>query len=246
MSNRNNLRQYFSALIWSIKNINKIKSYIGREENEFYHFNKDLIFIEKKLNIGDISFEEILQKKKLKFNKFDILKKNLKWSLTDYELLILMNLIPKLENKNILEIGTFEGRTTLNIAKNTKANVYTIDLPQNKINQTRDKFVVGKHFKQLNLKNLKQLSGSSLDFDYKKLNVSFDFIFVDGCHEYENAYGDTLNAFNNLNKGGILLWHDYTFNMTKNGIVSALDKLNLENSEIFKIYGTSFLVLFKK
>ncbi len=47
------------------------------------------------------------------------------------ELAVLNALCRTLKPKSIMEIGTFDGRTTLNLALNSNAQVFTLDLPSN-------------------------------------------------------------------------------------------------------------------
>ena len=46
-------------------------------------------------------------------------------------------------------------------------------------------------------------------------NNCFDFIFIDGSHEYKVIRNDIKNSFNNLNKNGIIIVDDIFFNYYK-------------------------------
>ena len=37
----------------------------------------------------------------------------------------------------------------------------------------------------------------------------YDFIFIDGSHEFADIAQDTRNAFRLLKPGGVIVWHDY-------------------------------------
>ena len=49
---------------------------------------------------------------------------------------------------------------------------------------------------------------TSDDF-FKNNKEKFDVIFIDGLHEYEQCQKDALNAINNINKNGVILFHDF-------------------------------------
>jgi hypothetical protein len=48
---------------------------------------------------------------------------------------------------------------------------------------------------------------TSDDF-FKKNNIKFDVIFIDGLHEYVQCQKDVINSLNCLNENGIILLHD--------------------------------------
>ena len=56
-----------------------------------------------------------------------------------YELLAIVLLVRARQPKALFEIGTFDGRTTLNLAANAlkDSRVHTLDLPSSRLDQTR-------------------------------------------------------------------------------------------------------------
>lgn len=149
------------------------------------------------------------------------------WGNVSIEELCKISLIVKfIKPQSILEIGTYNGMTTLQMSLNAGklAKVYTLDLPKNlapslKLSEIDEK--VSKHFKNnfntdtgsyFNKRedvNIIQLWGDSATFDYEKLNTKFDLIFIDAAHDYANKKNDSENAFKYINKGGVILWHNY-------------------------------------
>lgn len=155
---------------------------------------------------------------------------------------------------NLFEIGTFNGRTTLNMASNCskKSKVYTLDLPKEKLNSTNlpidpgeksfiDKEVIGSNYLgTVYEKKIIQLLGDSATFDFSCFNNKIDFIFIDGSHSYEYVLNDSKKALELLRDGqGVIMWHDYGRWI---GVTKALNKLYLKD-ERFKdlkhIQGTS-------
>ncbi|MDO8571820.1 MAG: class I SAM-dependent methyltransferase, partial [bacterium] len=128
-----------------------------------------------------------------------------------------------LKPKRILEFGTFNGVTTLQMAINAPKDctIYTIDLapgmithfPLSKIDTyVSDVFPkhfgtsVGSAFSTRKEFNIKQLYADSATFDFSTLGGSFDLIFIDGAHDYETKKSDSENAFHYLAPGGVILW----------------------------------------
>lgn len=140
------------------------------------------------------------------------------------ELCCINQLIREFNPCRLFEIGTFDGRTALNIAANSRAEavVYTLDLPREKMNSTaltldeRDLCLVDKERPGTRYsgypesKKIVQLFGDTAAFDFRPYYGSMDFIFIDGSHAYDYALNDTKVALKLLNKGkGVILWHDY-------------------------------------
>lgn len=144
-------------------------------------------------------------------------------SLDSREALILCALAKLREARAIVEIGTYEGNTALNLAANTPddALIYTIDMPSDwngrmemkvpelKINVTEGSGV-GRQFKNTEYsKKIRQIYSDSASLDWSQLPVPVDFVFIDGCHDYSYVKKDTANALRCLRPGGLIVWHDY-------------------------------------
>ena len=137
------------------------------------------------------------------------------------ELLILSAFASKLnETQNVLEIGTFEGITSLNCSLNAKySKVYTLDLPlDHSLDELQDKEYLDYDKDLINsdkrrseiLKNISiiiQLYGESTKYDFSKTDYSM--AFIDGGHDYQTVKSDTENILKYINKPGSVFWHDY-------------------------------------
>ncbi len=126
-------------------------------------------------------------------------------SVSPYELTVISRICRLLLPKVILEIGTFEGRTTLNMAINSPgAEIFTVCLPPDKCS-----FQIGRFFAESPERaRIHQILGDSRTLDYSRI-PSPDLIFIDGDHSYEGVLGDTRNAFRILSQKGAILWHDF-------------------------------------
>jgi predicted O-methyltransferase YrrM len=142
-------------------------------------------------------------------------------NVSPYELEVIASLVRATAPQTIFEIGTFDGRTTLNMAANAPADafVYTLDLPPEGLDSTvfslelnEDKYVKkeksGARFAD-SAYNIVQLLGDSGSFDFSPWYGKVDFMFVDGSHVYEYAKSDTLAALKMVRPGGTIIWHDY-------------------------------------
>jgi predicted O-methyltransferase YrrM len=121
----------------------------------------------------------------------------------------------------IFEIGTFDGRTTLNLATNAPgAEVHTLDLPPGRPTALPlkggddvyiDKPQSGSRFLGTDCApRIRQHFGDSATFDFTPFESRVDMVFVDGAHSAEYVRSDSMNALKLLRDGrGIIAWHDY-------------------------------------
>ena len=120
---------------------------------------------------------------------------------------VFLSVISKIINpKNVLEIGTYSGYSTLCIAEGLDANgiIHTIDKNEELLE------IQNKYFEKSEYRNqIKQYTGNALEI-IPKIKVNFDMIFLDADKDNYSNYLDIVTP--QLNKGGILLtdnvlWH---------------------------------------
>ena len=155
------------------------------------------------------------------------------------ELLFIAAFVNQQQPLACFEIGTFDGRTTQNIAANQPANgiCYTLDLPPTDLSSTAlplaggdstyvDKPTSGARIaEQLHESGrIVQLYGDSGTFDFTPYHDKIDLMFVDGSHSYEYVLSDTEHAWKMVKSGGIILWHDYDSKWWP-GVTRALNEL---------------------
>jgi predicted O-methyltransferase YrrM len=162
------------------------------------------------------------------------------------ELCVLVTVARFLRPKRILEIGTFDGNTTLNLAANTDAQVVTVDLPPGARIALLKKGDVpnvrseqrGTQFQGHPLASrIRQVFGDSGTMDWSSLGEPFDLIYLDGCHTSTYVHSDTQNALRMLTPGGIIVWHDYTWR----SVSKVIDSYAKHGVRV--IQGTRFAVL---
>jgi predicted O-methyltransferase YrrM len=114
--------------------------------------------------------------------------------------------------KLIFEIGTFDGATTLLLARHAPdARVFTLDLATDQ-----------SHIGTPEGARITQLFGDSRNFDFQQWHGTADLVVVDAGHEYDRARADTRTAQRLVNSGGVIVWDDYVPRWP--GVVRAVDE----------------------
>ena len=123
----------------------------------------------------------------------------------------------KIYPKNILEIGTFDGKTSVILANLfPKSKIITIDLSDNdpifksiyNRKNSLKKFIKKRNKLISSYKNITFLQGNSLFLSLSKSIEKQDLIWVDGAHGYPIVCSDITNCISLLNENGILMCDD--------------------------------------
>ena len=139
------------------------------------------------------------------------------------DVLAIISLAVAQNPKAAVEIGTYFGSTTANLALNLpEAKIHTLDLPED-LSQANaliegqpvdDEHLIkgrqlGKSFRGTPLeKNIIQHQGDTATYDYSVIRDGVSFFLIDGSHTYEYAKGDTLHCFAMAKGECSFLWHD--------------------------------------
>ena len=178
-------------------------------------------------------------------------------NVSERELVTICRLVQFFKPRRLFEIGTFDGRTTVNLAAKSAGDalVYTLDLPRDAIDSAAapihahevryaDKSESGARYRSTDVApRIEQLYGDSGTFDFSGFYQGIDFVFVDGSHSYEYVINDSLHAIQMLREGGVILWHDYS---RWDGVTRALNelrRLKREFAAVEWIEGTTLAVL---
>lgn len=171
------------------------------------------------------------------------------------ELTVLTESVRREAPSAVFEIGTFDGRTTLNLAANApqSAVIHTLDLPSSAAGQTAfqldrgehafvDKPLSGSRFQDHPLRErIKQHLGDSATFDFSPFHSRIDWMFIDGSHAYEYVLSDTKHALAVMSpQGGTIFWHDYQPDWP--GVITALEEIQKSTPRLVNlrhIEGTS-------
>lgn len=148
------------------------------------------------------------------YDKFKSVNYNEKWFCNNLN--YLTNNFKSIKNiKDILEIGSYEGRSSIFFLKNfIGSNITCVDTwsgsDEHNINDFKlieKNFDFNTSFYQS--KNyLTKYKMTSNDF-FKKNHKYFDLIYVDGDHSSDQVKIDLINSWNSLKNGGFLVLDDY-------------------------------------
>lgn len=156
---------------------------------------------------------------------------------------------------NVLEIGSYEGRSSFFLLKYLKKIELTcVDTfkPFHELNEyNKKKFdKIYRNFKKNTSKYSKKLFiVKNTSFNFFKINKKkFDLIYVDGSHKYKDVLNDARRAFNCLNVNGIIIFDDFLWqiNSQKKMPINALIKFLKENVGKLKILYVDYQLVIKK
>lgn len=143
------------------------------------------------------------------------------------------------QGKHVLEVGTFLGRSTINMLRYAKrlvsidhfaGNIH--DIAVEMVRQIEGK---GSTLWQQFLHRLAEYDVGDTEFVLMKMDVTkasmllgaqaFDFVFIDGSHEYEDVLRDVRLLRSRVADGGVLAGHDYYTDGNFPGVRKAVDEL---------------------
>lgn len=121
--------------------------------------------------------------------------------------------------RRVFEIGTYDGSTTLVVARNApEAEILTLDLPPGGAATATDEAEsrhvaeggIGSAFARTpEAARITQLYGDSRTFDFTPWLGSVDLVIVDAGHTYPFVKADTETALRLIRDGGAIVWDDY-------------------------------------
>jgi hypothetical protein len=170
------------------------------------------------------------------------------------ELAFMCALARKNQPHVVLEIGTFDGNTTLQLALNTppETRIFTLDLPTGVDGKATNDPVEATYIESPRRvrrrflgspveRKILQCYGDSLTYDFARFaaNGQPQFIFIDGGHDYRCVRNDSEKALAILDRGGVVAWHDYSAEWP--GVFQYLVELN-RKLPLVHIAGTSLVI----
>lgn len=163
---------------------------------------------------------------------------------------LLLNFINKTTKNTILEIGCFEGLSSVffadNLLDNPNSTLTCID-PFLTINNNDHKDLLLNN-EELNFdynisvcKNSEKILVKKITSDifFLNNNKKYNFIYIDGCHESDFIIRDMENSFNVLENNGIMWMDDYSGGdgiQIKNAMNTFLEKYKDQYNIIHKGY----------
>lgn len=158
------------------------------------------------------------------------------WNLTPLELFYVCALAGAVRPRRVFEFGTFDGNTTLHLARNCpEAELWTLDLPD-----PENHFRVGSRFAgRPEAARIHQIRADSRVHDFSEHRGRMEFILIDAGHEYDCVAADTRNALAMAAPDATILWHDY---LSFEGVKRAVDETAVSHP-VVHIAGTELAVL---
>jgi Methyltransferase domain len=148
------------------------------------------------------------------------------------EMVALCLIVKATAARRVLEIGTFDGRTALNLAANVvdTGTVTTIDLAPQEQERRRgsesgwvwdDRAGGARRAVPAAIADrICFVHADSTEFDYRPFHQNTDVVFIDGSHRADIVRSDTKNARDCVRPGGCIVWHDAA--PSKTGVLDAL------------------------
>ena len=134
---------------------------------------------------------------------------------------ILLNFMDTRKENHILEIGCFEGLSSVffadNLLDNSGATLTCVDPFMSIENNDHARFLQNKEEDAFDYnisvcKNSNKITVYKITSDsfFETNNKKFNFIYIDGCHETDFIKRDMENAFQVLEPNGIMWMDDYS------------------------------------
>ena len=148
------------------------------------------------------------------------------------ELLLLQKLASEVTDGVIVNIGTFQGKSTIYLASQSDVRVYTIDPSEYEL--------FDGYVEQFELQNkIEKIISPSQEVEWRE---PIGLLFIDGCHRLESVAADYELYAPFIVSGGLLIFHDteegcYTHVnefLEDNDLLDFVLEIELENMKCFK------------
>ena len=167
------------------------------------------------------------------------------------EAMALLSILVAEHPNEVLEIGTYMGHTTKQMAENLDAAIiHTVDLPEvfpvesnSGKNLPKDDFHlikrrrVGREFKGHSCaQRIREHFADTATWNFREAGCP-TFFFIDGSHTYEYCKSDSEKCFALCDGRGVFLWHDCDHDHP--GVVRFVSEWRRMGRDIRRIWGTS-------
>ncbi|CAG8486942.1 5356_t:CDS:1 [Funneliformis caledonium] len=157
-----------------------------------------------------------------------------------------------LKNKkiNVLEIGVFEGRSTIwileELFKNPESKLISVDTFErifaDNDNETTFRENIRESKKANQIEIIKDKSFNVLvKMNYEK-GMKFDFIYIDGSHVSCDVLSDAVLSWNLLREGGIMIFDDYEWDFFE----EETNNPRIAIDSFLRCYQTQIEVIYKR
>ena len=215
---------------------------------KLFYFRK-LNFLEKRYNKKFLEEFKKIYSDNVKFSS-DFFSYNIKYLVRIFYKYKFIN-----KDLNILEIGSYEGRSTiffLTVLKNSKIQCVDMFQPSEELLEHDFEKVFKNFMSNINQykDRVKVFRGKSDDFFNKNKEKDFyDLIYIDGNHHYEYVLRDAENAFKALKKNGIMIFDDLMwkyYDDVNHNPIGAIKEFIAKNYFKLKIISISYQIAILK
>jgi len=210
---------------------------------------KEIIFSSNQSRKLNSQLSKVKYKSEYKFNHSDWFSKNIP----------IWNFI--FDNENIfskkidyLEIGSFEGRSTVFMSENIKnihVNVVDPFVGSGELKNINFRSVFKTFNKNItSFKNKIKINKTTSNIFFSKNKKKFNIIYVDGAHDRKSVESDAINAFKYLNKNGIIIFDDFLWSNCNKDLyncpINALLPFLRKNRNRIEILHINYQLIVKK
>ena len=159
----------------------------------------------------------------------------------------IFNLVKKNPYENALEVGAAWGLSTLAILLAGEGNLTSVDKDDPKYGGIKAPEEVKVNELEHRWKFILEDSRNFWEKNEDKIGT-YDLIYIDGSHIYEDVYNDLCQGWRYLKKGGLLLLDDFTHKNNKTGMygVSLAAWLLVAEQRITEVRTTPRILYFRK
>jgi hypothetical protein len=108
----------------------------------------------------------------------------------------------------VIELGCYEGKTSVELARNTTGTVYSVDTcPPGRLGVCYGELIAKIHRRRRRAANLRFVKAASAEAA-RSFEGMLDIGFIDADHSYEGVKLDWEGWFPKVRKGGVIALHD--------------------------------------
>ena len=157
------------------------------------------------------------------------------------------------KNLNVLEIGTYQGNSTMYLLNNLKIKKITcVDTFKGSDEHKKSEFLhiyddlISNTFEYKNKIQIEQ--STSEVFFHKKNDNLYDLIYIDGSHNYDDVLNDAFKSYELLDKNGYLIFDDFLWKFYKEKNKNPINaiKFLIKEKKNLKIIFCSYQIILKK
>lgn len=162
------------------------------------------------------------------------------WNMRLFDIAVVSALLKRHRASALLEIGTFDGRTAVNLARSLSetGKVTTVDLPPDVTGRTPGQRLTGSIACKV-----RQIYHDSATLTPKQLGETYDAVVIDGDHSAHYVQSDSRLAMAVLrpHPSSLIIWDDVDYPHVLNGIEAASREMGFD---YWHVAGTRLAIAF--